>query len=91
MKDPESFRLRLAMLMADGSVCYQYRAKNSFGAELPGNALILTENGRVRMLTSHDESELARTWNKRCKDKVGEDLTITINQYLQFATTFRRE
>ena len=31
VRDPESFELTLALITDSGNVCYQYRARNSFG------------------------------------------------------------
>lgn len=38
-KDPESFKLTQALDMPSGAICIEYRAKNSYGAELPGSAV----------------------------------------------------
>ena len=45
MKDPSSFELVSAKDRGEGIVCYQYKARNSFGALLPDTA-VLTSKGR---------------------------------------------
>lgn len=76
MKDPESFKLRTVLLMDDGTVCYSYRAKNSFGAELPGSAVLFTVKNRPTMLVQeHNGNRFVAAWNRRCANRSGEDLT----------------
>ena len=80
MKDPESFKLRSVYLMRDGTVCYGYRAKNSFGAELPGSAVLFVEKKRPTMLVQEQNgNRFVAAWNRRCANKSGEDLTAGIN------------
>jgi len=83
MKDPESFKLRAAVLMDDGTVCYNYRAKNSFGAELPGSAVIVRRKNDIQLLVEQSSQGFATAWNKRCANKNGEDLTQIIERLLR--------
>jgi flagellar biosynthesis GTPase FlhF len=80
MRDPESFKLRSALLMNDGTVCYNYRAKNSFGAELPGSAVVVKRNNTVELLVKESSQGFVAAWNQRCANKTGEDLTPIIER-----------
>jgi len=83
MKDPESVKLRTVLLMDDGTVCYSYRAKNSFGAELPGSAVLFTVKNRPTMLVQEQNgNRFVAAWNKRCANRSGEDLTALTNYAL---------
>ena len=73
MKDPESFLLRSLVLMRDGASCYDYRAKNSFGAILPSSA-VLTANGKM-LLAERNGNHFVSAWNASCTKEGGEDLT----------------
>ena len=46
MKDPEAFDLTSLVIKPNGTACYEYRAKNSFGAVLPSSA-VLTKAGKM--------------------------------------------
>lgn len=63
-KNPDSFNLNSATLMADGSICYEYRATNSFNAVVPGK-LVITKNNKT--------TQKGRDWNKFCGGKTGTD------------------
>ncbi|WP_255368720.1 hypothetical protein [Polaromonas sp. OV174] len=63
-KNPNSFSLNSAVLMADGSICYEYRATNSFNAVVPGK-LVITQNNKA--------TQEGRDWNKFCGGKTGTD------------------
>lgn len=65
MKNPDSFNLTSAILMADGSICYEYRATNSFNAVVP----------EVFVVTKTTASQKASDWNKFCAGKSGTDYT----------------
>lgn len=60
-KDPASFNLESALMMADGTICYEYRAKNSFNAVVPG----------THVLGAKVNSNEASAWNKYCGGKTG--------------------
>ena len=46
MKDPEAFELKSLIVKPNGTACYEYRAKNSFGAILPSSA-VLSSKGKL--------------------------------------------
>lgn len=64
--DPASFELVQALLMADGTGCYTYRAKNGFGAVRTGNAML--RDGKI---TTSDVDGFAGRWNRYCGGKQG--------------------
>lgn len=71
MRDPDSFKLSEALIMPDGTICYEYRARNGFGGMNFGHAA-LSPTGQFRT----DEMEGFRAlWNKRCANKTGTDKT----------------
>jgi hypothetical protein len=68
MKDPDSFQLKSALLMADHSVCYEYSATNTFGGRMREYA-VLTPKGRINFNDSG-------VWNKYCANKNGDELAL---------------
>lgn len=71
MKDPEAFNLTGANVKDNGAACYEYRAKNGFGAMFPGSA-VLTSKGDIYV--SDDGDKFTRAWNNECAGKPGEDI-----------------
>jgi hypothetical protein len=65
MKNPDSFKLEEVLRMPDGSLCFSYRAANSFNAVTPGNAVYAAGK-----LTANDAA-----WNKYCGGKTGTVVT----------------
>lgn len=65
MKNPVSFKLESATMMADGSICYEYRSTNSFNAVVPGRYVMAPKNS----------GDSAASWNKYCGGKSGTDYT----------------
>ncbi len=64
-KNPDSFKLESAVMMDDGSICYEYRGTNSFNAIVPGTMVI---NAKV-------SSNSAADWNRYCAGKTGVDFS----------------
>jgi hypothetical protein len=77
MKDPESFVLRAATLQDDGAVCFQYRAKNSFGASLPGR-FVIDPNGNPHSDENRDTS-FAAAWARHC-ESIGEEVADAVKR-----------
>lgn len=76
MKDPDTFELKKVIYMDDGSICYTYRAKNSFNAMLQGDAVVESSPKGIKMLASgQDGNRFVSAWNKHCAKKSGQDLT----------------
>lgn len=79
LNDPKSFELVDVIDMDDGTICVSYRAKNPFGATMPGKAVAAD----TKIITSSDTSgRFVAQWNKRCANKTGRDLTRYTQQYL---------
>jgi hypothetical protein len=70
MKDPDSFQLKSALLVADHSVCYEYSATNSFGGRMREYA-VLTPKGKIHF---ND----AGVWNRSCANKSGDELAALV-------------
>lgn len=77
MKDPDSFVLRAAALQGDGAVCFQYRAKNSFGAEVPGR-LVIDPDGKPHAEENRD-STFPATWAAHC-GRIGEEVADALRR-----------
>ncbi|HEY3432528.1 MAG TPA: hypothetical protein VGK09_08270 [Rhodocyclaceae bacterium] len=72
MKDPATFELTSLYLTPTDFACYEYRAKNSFGAILPSSA-VLTPKGKL-LLRERDNGAFATNWNKECTKPGGEEI-----------------
>ncbi len=78
MKDPTAFELTSMMVHDSGFVCYDYRAKNSFGATMP-NSAVLT-NGAKLLVRERDSSQFVKAWNANCTKPGASDQTdLAIN------------
>ena len=77
-RDPEAFELRSLDVMPNGTACYEYRAKNGFGAILPSSA-VLTSAGKM-LLKERDGNAFSSVWNKNCTVGGGLDMAPLINQ-----------
>lgn len=78
MKDPEAFSLSSATVKPNGVTCYEYRAKNGFGAIFPGSA-ILTNSGKI-ITKEHGGNTFVTAWNKECTVSGGDDISSLIKQ-----------
>lgn len=62
MKNPDSFSLERVTQQSDGSLCYTYRAANSFNAIIPGQAVFSPlETAMTGM------AKFPMLWSKHCK------------------------
>jgi hypothetical protein len=66
MKNPDSFKLERVVRMSDGSLCYTYRAANSFNAIIPGQAALSPTKG------IKGSEAFPMSWSERCKGLFGE-------------------
>jgi hypothetical protein len=73
MKDPAAFTLTSLRVKPTGAACYDYRAKNTFGAILPGSA-ILTSAGRL-LVEERDGNAFVKAWNSECTVAGGQDIS----------------
>lgn len=72
MKDPAAFELTSLLLMPSGAACYEYRAKNSFGAVMPGRA-VMTTKGKI-YTDETSRAAFVKNWNTECTKPGGEEL-----------------
>lgn len=77
-KDPEAFELKSAVVHQDGVACYEYRAKNSFGAMFPGEA-VMRADGKVLVHETHGNAFVS-AWNKLCTRPGGDDIAPYLHQ-----------
>lgn len=73
LKDPDSLKFsQIIITEPHGAVCYEYRARNSFGGMGMAKAAISAD--RKAMLTS-EQSGFTKLWNKECANKYYRDVT----------------
>ena len=77
-KDPAAFELTALVVKPDGAACYEYRAKNSYGAILPSSA-VLTAKGKV-LLQEHDGNTFVSAWNKACVPPGGDEIAAIVTR-----------
>ncbi|MCL2656849.1 MAG: zinc ribbon domain-containing protein [Betaproteobacteria bacterium] len=77
-KDPDTFELKSAVLHSNGTACYDYRAKNSFGAMLAGSA-VLTTKGKI-LVQEVNGNAFAKVWNMECTKADGEEIVQTLKR-----------
>ena len=70
-RNPESFRLKSALVMGNGAVCYTYRAANGFGVMSRGSA-VMSKSGAI-YTSETDGDRFSRSWQHDCKGKSGEE------------------
>ncbi|MCK6401275.1 MAG: hypothetical protein L6Q74_05090 [Sphaerotilus natans subsp. sulfidivorans] len=64
MKNPDSYKLESATIMASSAVCIEHRATNSFNAIVPGYAVSPPGSDKVYVNN-------AQIWDKHCAEKKG--------------------
>lgn len=79
-KDPQTFEFTSIVTHPNSTVCYEYRAKNSFNAILQGEAVV-TEDGRIYVRESSG-NEFVRAWNKNCTRADGTNVTRLVERLL---------
>jgi DNA-directed RNA polymerase subunit RPC12/RpoP len=80
MKDPTAFELTSLVLKPDGTACYEFRGKNSFGAVFP-TAAVATSKGKL-LTQERDKNAFVKAWNDGCTVTGGDDLTTLIKRNL---------
>ena len=80
MRDPDSFKLEAALVMEDGAVCYEYRARNGFGGMNRGQAVLQTSGKRFAFKSS-EQPGFMPLWNRECANKSGEDVSAGVNLF----------
>lgn len=80
MKDPDSFELKSLLFMPNGTACYEYRATNSFGAHLIGQA-VLTTKGRL-LVHEQNGNVFVSAWNRECTVSGGEEIADLVKRVI---------
>lgn len=80
MKDPEAFTLRSLVVKPNGTACYEYRAKNGFGAVFPSSA-VRTPKGTF-LMQERDGNSFVALWNKECTAVGGDEIADVVNKVL---------
>jgi len=73
MKDPRAFELTQLTVMPDGTACYDFRGKNSFGATFP-TAAVITTKGKL-LTQERDKNAFVNAWNAACTRSGGTNIT----------------
>lgn len=72
LKDPDSAKVRSALLMPSGAWCFDLSAKNSFGANVR-SFMLISPNGAPQFADADSPSDTFRTeWNSYCSGKGNE-------------------
>ena len=65
MKNPDAFKLASAVMLKDGTICFEYRSTNSFNAIVPGTFALTPDKGSAN----------EKDWHKYCAGKAGTNYT----------------
>jgi hypothetical protein len=79
-KDPQTFEFTEIVTHPNSTVCFEYRAKNSFNAMLQGNAVLA--NGKLLVRESAGNAFVA-AWNKNCTPADGEDVMTLVTRAME--------
>lgn len=75
-KDPASFKMESFLIFPGGAACYEYRAKNSFGAIVPAKAVY---DGTTLITSETDRNKFTKSWNAVCTKAGGEERAGGLN------------
>ena len=73
---PDGYGLDRAMLMEDGTVCYNYHTRNPSGASDAKTAVLLPDT----QLLQADVAKEQAAWTKSCAQESGMDVTARVRQ-----------
>lgn len=76
-KDPSSFKMESFLIFPGGATCYEYRAKNSFGAIVPGKAVF--EPPGTMLTSGSDGKTFVKSWNAVCTRAGGQERAGGLN------------
>ena len=79
-KDPQTFEFTEIVAHPNSTVCFEYRAKNSFNAMLKGSAVLA--NGKLLVQESAGNA-FVTAWNKNCTPAGGEDVVSLITRAME--------
>lgn len=71
MRDPDSLAFDRVLYTDDGSVCYEYRAKNGFGGMSKG-AAVFSDKGFI----TNEADGFEPIWSEKCAGKNGEVVSL---------------
>lgn len=75
-KDPSSFKMESFLIFPGGAACYEYRAKNSFGATVPAKAVY---DGVALTTSETDRKKFTKSWNAVCTKSGGQERAGGLN------------
>lgn len=78
-KDPVSFEFTSIVTQPNASVCYEYRAKNSFNAMLAGAAVL----SKGKLLIHERDGTFSSVWNKNCTPAGGSEVMSLVVRALE--------
>ena len=78
MKDPGAFELKSLVVKPNGTACYEYRAKNSFGATFPGSA-VLSSKGKL-LTQEQGRNSFVAVWNRECTPAGGDEIADLVKR-----------
>lgn len=76
-KDPSSFKMESFLIYPGGATCYEYRAKNSFGAIVPARAVFIP--GESLETSEHGGKTFVNSWNRICSQPGGAERAGGLN------------
>jgi zinc-ribbon domain len=79
-KDPKTFEFEKIVAHPNWTVCYEYRAKNSFNAVLAGEAVLVKNKMLVH---ERDGNSFVRAWNKSCTPADGTDVLALVTRAME--------
>ena len=75
-KDPSSFKMESFLIFPGGVACYEYRAKNSYGATVPAKAVY---DGVALTTSETDRNKFTKSWNAVCTKAGGQERAGGLN------------
>lgn len=73
LRDPDSLQYEHVIATDNGTICYEYRAKNGFGGMNSGKAFYLPKDDKFR--TSEMDS-FGKIWKTECAGKRGQNIAL---------------
>lgn len=73
LRDPDSLQYDHVIATENGTICYEYRAKNGFGGVNRGKAFYLPKEDKFRM---SEMDSFGKTWKRECAGKSGENIAL---------------
>ncbi|HEY5582563.1 MAG TPA: zinc ribbon domain-containing protein [Rhodoferax sp.] len=78
-KDPQTFEFTSIVTQPNSTVCYEYRAKNSFNAMLAGAAVL----SKGKLLVHERDGSFVPVWNKNCTPAGGTEVMSLVVRVLE--------